>query len=148
MYSGPENIHEAKKYETNLLIIYTGGTFGMRIDEKTETLIPFSFQDISEQIPQVCRFNSKIDVCTMDNILDSSNMGPEEWLNINEIVQKHYQEYDAFIILHGTDTMAYTASALSFLLKGIQKPVILTGAQLPIGFIRNDARENFITTVH
>ncbi len=130
-----------------VLVIYTGGTLGMIFDEKSKSLVPFNFEQIPENMPEISRFNFEISVITFDKILDSSNMKPKNWVEIAEIVEKYYAEFDSFVVLHGTDTMAFTASAISFMLTGLAKPIIFTGSQLPIGVARTDAKENFITAL-
>jgi len=131
----------------SILIIYTGGTIGMIKNKETGALEPFDFNNLYEQIPALALFNYKIDHYCFDPILDSSNMLPSSWVMLAEVIEKHYEEYDGFVVLHGTDTMSYTASALSFILENLNKPVILTGSQLPLGVIRTDGRENFITSI-
>ncbi|TDB64451.1 asparaginase [Arundinibacter roseus] len=131
----------------SVLVIYTGGTLGMVYEATGNQLIPFEFEQIIEKLPEIQRLDFEITFVTLYEPIDSSNMSPELWIEIAGIIAKKYEQYDSFVILHGTDTMAYTASALSFLLEGIQKPVILTGAQLPIGIARSDARENFLTAL-
>ncbi|MFT4031830.1 MAG: asparaginase [Siphonobacter sp.] len=131
----------------SVLVIYTGGTFGMVYDRKLQTLVPFNFEQILDRIPELSRLRFAITVMVLDELLDSSNMIPANWVEIGRIIADNYDHYDSFVILHGTDTMAYTASALSFLLENLSKPVILTGAQLPIGAARTDAVENFITAL-
>ncbi|HKG07989.1 MAG TPA: type I asparaginase [Pedobacter sp.] len=132
---------------TNILIIYTGGTIGMVNDPKTGSLVPFDFKQIRQNVPELDRLDYNLDVHSFDPILDSSNMTPEIWASIAMLIQKRYQEFDGFVILHGSDTMAFTASALSFMLENLDKPVVLTGSQLPIGEIRTDAKENLITAL-
>ncbi|GAB3789972.1 asparaginase [Spirosoma horti] len=132
---------------SSVLVIYTGGTFGMVYDPKASQLIPFDFDRVAERLPELNRLNFNITLITLNEIIDSSNMKPAIWVELGQIIQTNYDRYDSFVILHGTDTMAYTASALSFMLVGLSKPVILTGAQLPIGVARSDARENFITAL-
>jgi L-asparaginase len=132
---------------SKILMIYTGGTLGMVYDIKKKTLVPFQFDEILENIPELARFESELTIIPLEPAIDSSNMSPEIWLELAEIIGSQYEKYDGFVILHGTDTMAYTASALSFLLENLSKPVILTGAQLPIGMTRTDARENMMTTL-
>ena len=110
-------------------------------------LIPFDFDRVSERLPELNRLDFDITLITLNEIIDSSNMKPAVWVELGQIIQTNYDQYDSFVILHGTDTMAYTASALSFMLVDLAKPVILTGAQLPIGVARSDARENFITAL-
>ncbi|WP_158797103.1 asparaginase [Pedobacter sp. L105] len=132
---------------TKILIIYTGGTIGMVNDPLTGALIPFDFKQIRQNVPELTRLNYHLDVHSFDPILDSSNMNPIIWAELAGIIERTYHEYDGFVILHGSDTMAYTASALSFMLKNLAKPVVLTGSQLPIGEIRTDAKENLITAL-
>jgi L-asparaginase len=130
-----------------ILIIYTGGTIGMVNNPQTGALIPFDFEQIQQNVPELARLNYDLDVYSFDPILDSSNMDPEVWAKLAGIIAETYAVYDGFVILHGSDTMAYTASALSFMLKNLAKPVVLTGSQLPIGEIRTDAKENLITAL-
>jgi len=132
---------------TKILIIYTGGTIGMVNDPLTGALIPFDFKQIRQNVPELTRLNYQLDVHSFDPILDSSNMDPIIWAELADIIERTYNDYDGFVVLHGSDTMAYTASALSFMLKNLSKPVVLTGSQLPIGEIRTDAKENLITAL-
>ena len=132
---------------TKILIIYTGGTIGMVNDPLTGALIPFDFKQIRQNVPELARLNYQLDVHSFDPILDSSNMDPVIWAELAAIIEQTYDDYDGFVVLHGSDTMAYTASALSFMLKNLSKPVVLTGSQLPIGEIRTDAKENLITAL-
>ena len=132
---------------TKVFIIYTGGTIGMVNDAKTGALIPFNFEQIKENVPELARLNYEIAVHSFEPIIDSSNMHPDQWKVLAEIIEKNYEQFDGFVILHGSDTMSFTASALSFMLKNLAKPVVLTGSQLPIGEIRTDARENLITAL-
>jgi L-asparaginase len=132
---------------TKILIIYTGGTIGMMNDPDTGVLKPFNFSQIVQNVPELKRLDYEITVDSFDPIIDSSNMQPSVWVNLARKIGSHYNEYDGFVILHGSDTMAYTASALSFMLEGLNKPVVFTGSQLPIGEIRTDARENLITAL-
>ena len=129
-----------------LLLLYTGGTIGMVQDQKG-ILVPFDFNNITENVPELSRLDYQVAVISFDPILDSSNMNMDSWIEMASIIEKNYNEYDGFVILHGSDTMAYTASALSFMLENLAKPVILTGSQLPIGEIRTDAKENLITAL-
>jgi L-asparaginase len=129
-----------------VLIIYTGGTFGMTRDSQG-ALIPFDFESIMEHLPTIRNLGLSFSVVSFEQPIDSSDIGPEHWQLIVRIIDNNYQAHDGFVILHGTDTMAYTASALSFMLNGLAKPVILTGAQLPIIDPRSDARENLITAL-
>jgi L-asparaginase len=131
----------------SILVIYTGGTIGMMQDPVTGTLNPFDFAHLTDQVPEIKKFNYHIDSFSFDPIIDSSNMEPAVWGRLANLIFEHYDAYDGFVILHGSDTMAYTASALSFMLENLTKPVILTGSQLPMGMIRTDGKENFITTI-
>ncbi|MES2457493.1 MAG: asparaginase [Bacteroidota bacterium] len=131
----------------NILIIYTGGTIGMVHDPKTGSLVPFDFKQIRQNVPELDRLDYKLDVHSFNPILDSSNMTPEIWAEIALLIENKYDEFDGFVILHGSDTMAFTACALSFMLENLNKPVVLTGSQLPIGEIRTDAKENLITAL-
>ncbi len=132
---------------TKILIIYTGGTIGMVNDSKTGTLIPFDFEQIQENVPELSRLDYQLSVHSFDPILDSSNMNPSIWAELAELIKAKYDHFDGFVILHGSDTMSYTAAALSFMLQNLAKPVVLTGSQLPIGEIRTDAKENLITAL-
>ena len=133
--------------QRSVLVIYTGGTFGMVYEPQADQLIPFDFERVFERLPELHRLDLDITLITLPVIIDSSNMKPAVWIELAQLIEANYQQYDSFVILHGTDTMAYTASALSFMLEGLNKPVMLTGAQLPIGAPRTDARENFITAL-
>ncbi len=139
--------NEKMTEETSILIIYTGGTIGMIRDEQTNVLRPFNFDKVYDHIPTLRKFRYKLDFNCFDPLLDSSSVGPDEWVMMAEIINLNYEDYDGFVILHGSDTMAYTASALSFMLENLNKPVILTGSQLPLGELRTDGRENFITAI-
>lgn len=130
-----------------ILVIYTGGTIGMVKDKKSGALLPFDMSKIYEALPVLREFNCELDSYRFDPIIDSSNMKPEYWIGLVEVIEKNYNKYDSFIVLHGTDTMSYTASVLSFMLENLSKPVILTGSQLPLGMIRTDGRENIIGAV-
>lgn len=131
----------------NILLIYTGGTIGMIKSSKSNTLQAFDFKNISDNIPELNLLDCHIDAISFDYPIDSSDMNPNHWVDIATIIEKHYDKYDGFVVLHGSDTMSYTASALSFMLENLSKPVILTGSQLPIGDLRTDAKENLITAV-
>lgn len=133
--------------ERKVLIIYTGGTIGMVNDPETNSLIPFDFENISEKVPELRGFDFMVRSISFNPLVDSSDMSPEIWIKLVTILEENYAEYDGFVILHGTDTMAYTASALSFMLHNLQKPVILTGSQLPLGTVRTDGKENLITAL-
>lgn len=130
-----------------VLLIYTGGTIGMVRDEVTGSLRPFDFENILNNLPEVRSVHCSLDTFAFDHILDSSNISPANWVEIASVVRDRYEQYDGFVVLHGTDTMAYTTSALSFMLSGLSKPVIFTGSQLPIGHLRTDAKENLITSL-
>ena len=130
-----------------VLIIYAGGTIGMKHEHGSHTLKPVDFKNIMDQIPELRGLNCSIDYKSARKAIDSSNVNPDDWEELANIIEKAYTRYDGFIILHGTDTMAYTASALSFMLNNLGKPVILTGSQLPLGVIRTDAKRNLITTI-
>ncbi len=126
-----------------VLIVYTGGTIGM-VQDSNGALKPFPLSHIYDLVPELKRCSYAIDTCQLDNIIDSSNMTPDFWVDIAECIEREYDNYDGFVVLHGTDTMAYTASALSFMFKNLSKPIILTGSQLPMGMLRSDGRENLI----
>lgn len=136
-----------ERKETSVLIIYTGGTIGMINDAETGSLTPFDFKHLIERVPELKRFGFKLSSLTFDQVIDSSNITPEIWVKLALLIKDNYNEYDGFVVLHGTDTMAYSASALSFLLENLEKPVVFTGSQLPIGTIRTDGKENFISAV-
>ncbi len=131
-----------------LLLIYTGGTIGMIRDYKTKSLSPLEFTNIYDKIPEIRQLNCEITSLSFKNPIDSSNISPTHWIYLASLIKENYSKYASFIILHGTDTMSFTASALSFMLEGLQKPVILTGSQLPIGDLRTDAKENLITSMY
>lgn len=133
--------------KSKVLVIYTGGTIGMVRDPETGSLVPFDFEHILDKVPELKQFDFGIDTISFDPIIDSSNMTPEIWIRLVEIIESNYHEYSGFVILHGTDTMAYTASALSFMLHNLEKPVVFTGSQLPMGMIRTDGKENLITAI-
>ena len=131
-----------------VLLIYTGGTIGMEKDYETGSLRAFDFGNIFQKLPEMRLIECEISVHPFKKPLDSSDMGPQEWKLIANYIGKNYDNYDGFLILHGTDTMSYTASALSFMLKNLKKPVVLTGSQLPIGDLRTDAKENLLTSLY
>ena len=133
--------------KSSILIIYTGGTIGMKTDAETGALVPFDFSAIYDEFPSLKRLNVDIDVQTMSPVIDSSNVSPDNWLALARLIRDNYARYDGFVVLHGTDTMSYTASALSFMLENLAKPVIFTGSQIPIGVLRTDGRENLITAI-
>ncbi len=130
-----------------ILIVYTGGTIGMIEDPVTKALKPFDFSHLMENVPKVKMLDYKIDNIQFQPPIDSSDMSPAHWQDIARSIAENYDDYDGFVVLHGTDTMAYTASALSFMLDGLDKPVIITGSQLPIGEVRTDGEENLITAL-
>jgi L-asparaginase len=133
--------------KTSILIIYTGGTIGMVQDQETGVLKPFRFDNILEEVPELKKFGFSLSTYAFNPPLDSSNINPAAWLKVAEIIEENYQGFDGFIVLHGTDTMAYSASALSFMLENLTKPVIFTGSQLPIGSLRTDGKENLISSI-
>lgn len=133
--------------QAKVLLIYTGGTIGMIEDPETGALKSFDFDHLHEQIPEIARIDAKLSASSLDKPIDSSDMNPAIWKRIAQEIFKAYNDYDGFVVLHGSDTMAYTASALSFMLQGLKKPIILTGSQLPIGTIRTDGKENLITSI-
>lgn len=139
------NIKTEKK--TSILIIYTGGTIGMVQHPQNRTLVPVRFEKIQEVVPELKKFDFIIKTTTFNPALDSSNMNPVTWIKIAKTIERYYDDFDGFVVLHGTDTMSYTASALSYMFENLNKPVILTGSQLPIGTIRTDGKENLITAV-
>lgn len=130
-----------------VLLIYTGGTIGMGINKKTGALYPLDFNHLINNVPEFEYLKTEVDVYQFDPPIDSSDMSIEMWVKLVDIIEEKYNNYDGFVILHGTDTMAYTASALSFMLENLTKPVILTGSQLPIGRLRTDGKENLITSL-
>ncbi len=134
--------------KSKILLIYTGGTIGMVKDYKLGSLKPLDFSNIYNRLPEINQLDCEIRTVSFEKPIDSSNINPSNWVSIAESIEDNYLEYDAFVVLHGTDTMSYTASALSFMLEGLQKPVILTGSQLPIGDLRTDAKENLITSIY
>lgn len=133
--------------KASVLLIYTGGTIGMLADPRTGALRPMDLAHLEEQVPELERIGVDMEAIAFEKPIDSSDMRPADWVRIASIIGGHYTRFDGFVVLHGSDTMAYTASALSFLLEGLGKPVILTGSQLPIGTIRTDAKENLITAI-
>ena len=130
-----------------VLLIYTGGTIGMGCNPKTGALEPLDFNHLIDNLPEFQYLRTGIDLYQFDPPVDSSDMNPTLWAQLVTIISSRYADYDGFVILHGTDTMAYTASALSFMLENLTKPVILTGSQLPIGQLRTDGKENLVTSI-
>jgi L-asparaginase len=136
-----------KQKKSSVLLIYTGGTIGMMQDVVTGELKPFDFKSLTKQIPELNKFDIDLSSISFKEPIDSSNMHPSVWIELVKIIKDNYKKYDGFVILHGSDTMSFTASALSFMLENLSKPVILTGSQLPIGIIRTDGKENLITAI-
>lgn len=134
------------KGKTSVLIIYTGGTIGM-IRDALGSYRPYSFQGLLDEVPELSRFGFSLSSIEFETPIDSSAITPGTWIKLADIIKENYDRHDGFVILHGTDTMAYTASALSFMLQGLNKPVILTGSQLPINMLRTDGRENLISSI-
>ena len=132
---------------SQILIIYTGGTIGMMSDPVTKVLVPINFEQIMDNVPELEKLNCKIKVHSFEQIIDSSNMNPQVWSELAALIEDNYDTVDGFVILHGSDTMAFTASALSFMLQNLDKPVIFTGSQLPISAVRTDAKENLMTAI-
>lgn len=130
-----------------ILIIYTGGTIGMIENPETGALENFDFDHFRNHVPELRQFNYHIDALAFAPPIDSSDMEPRYWIKMAHIIADHYDRYDGFVLLHGTDTMAYTASALSYMLENVGKPVIITGSQLPIGQLRTDGKENLLTSI-
>lgn len=135
------------KAKSNILLIYTGGTIGMIKDFETGALKAFNFSELLQNIPELKLLEHSIDTISFKEPIDSSNMNPVYWVQIATIIEERYEEYDGFVVLHGSDTMSYTASALSFMFENLTKPIIFTGSQLPIGDLRTDAKENLITSI-
>lgn len=131
----------------NILLIYTGGTIGMAKDFKTGALRAFDFKTLLQRIPELQLLDCNIETVSFETPIDSSNMNPKYWVQIAELIEVNYEAFDGFVVLHGSDTMSYTASALSFMLENLSKPVVFTGSQLPIGDLRTDAKENLITSI-
>ena len=133
--------------KSSVLLIYTGGTIGMIQDVISGELKPFDFKTLTKQIPELNKFDIELSSIAFQKPIDSSNMHPNVWIELAQMIKENYNKYDGFVILHGSDTMSFTASALSFMLENLNKPVILTGSQLPIGIIRTDGKENLITAI-
>jgi L-asparaginase len=130
-----------------ILLIYTGGTIGMMKNFETGALKAFNFSKLLQKIPELKQLDCDIETVSFEHPIDSSNMNPEKWIQIAEMIESHYVDFDGFVVLHGSDTMSYSASALSFMLENLNKPVVFTGSQLPIGDLRTDAKENLITAI-
>lgn len=133
--------------KAHILLIYTGGTIGMVKDFKTGALRAFNFDKLLNHIPELNYLNCTIDSVSFNEPIDSSNINPEKWVLLAEIIENNYGDFDGFVVLHGSDTMSYTSSAISFMLENLSKPIIFTGSQLPIGDLRTDAKENLITSI-
>jgi len=136
-----------KNSRTNILLIYTGGTIGMVKDPKTDSLKAFDFSKIQERITELEQLDCTISTVSFEKPIDSSDMNIDRWVQIVSIIEENYNDFDGFVVLHGSDTMSYSASALSFMLENLSKPVVFTGSQLPIGDLRTDAKENLITAI-
>lgn len=142
----PEDLRPGERHP-KILIIYTGGTIGMIENPETGSLEPFDFEYLIDNVPKIKRLDYRIDSYQFEVPIDSSAMNPSHWQDIAYVIATFYDRYDGFVVLHGTDTMAYTASALSFMLENLRKPVVITGSQLPIGEVRTDGEENLITAL-
>lgn len=136
-----------REQEPRVLIIYTGGTIGMVQNPETGAHEPLNFDHLASHVPELSQIKVSCTTLQFDQPIDSSNITPDHWSTLAHIIVDNYTLYDGFVVLHGTDTMAYTASALSYMLQNLQKPVILTGSQLPIGVLRTDGKENLITAI-
>ena len=132
---------------SRVLIIYTGGTIGMMADPRSGALLPMDMAHLELHVPELERIDVDLDAVSFERPIDSSDMRPADWITMARIIGERYDRHDGFVVLHGSDTMAYTASALSFLLENLAKPVVLTGSQLPLGTIRTDGKENLITAI-
>jgi L-asparaginase len=133
--------------QPNILLVYTGGTIGMIKDPRTGALKSFDFSNLLRNIPELKLLECTISTISFETPIDSSNMNPKYWIQIAEIIENNYNSFDGFVVLHGSDTMSYSASALSFMFENLTKPIIFTGSQLPIGDLRTDAKENLITSI-
>ena len=133
--------------KAKIILIYTGGTIGMMKDPETGSLKAFDFNNLLEKIPELKLLDCLINTISFEDPVDSSEMNPDYWVQIAEIIENNYKDNDGFVVLHGSDTMSYSASALSFMLENLSKPVVFTGSQLPIGDLRTDAKENLITAI-
>ena len=136
-----------KDKDSGVLLIYTGGTIGMKEDPQSGTLKPFDFNALMEEVPELRKFATHIDSYTFNPPIDSSDVEPSLWVSLAHLIEQEYNHYDGFVILHGTDTMAYSASALSFMIDDLGKSIVFTDSQLPIGSLRTDGRENLISAV-
>ena len=134
-------------HKAKILLIYTGGTIGMFTDPITGSLKSIDFKKIENHIPETAQLNVNLTTYAFDKPIDSSDASPEFWIDLVSVIEKNYLDFDGFVILHGTDTMAYTGSALSFMITNLIKPIVLTGAQLPLGTLRTDGKENIISAI-
>jgi L-asparaginase len=132
---------------SKVLLISTGGTITMVREQTSGALVPADLETFKAFMPELFAGSIQVDIQAFDPMIDSSDIGPDSWRRMAEMVYDHYEEYDGFVILHGTDTMSYSASALSFMLENLGKPVVFTGSQLPVGVLRSDARENLLTAI-
>ncbi len=132
---------------SKVLLISTGGTITMVRDKKTQALVPAEMETFKAYMPELFAGPVEVDIEAFSPLIDSSDIGPDSWVRMARMVYDHYEEYDGFVILHGTDTMSYSASALSFMLENLSKPVVFTGSQLPVGVLRSDAKENLLTAI-
>lgn len=135
------------RLKAKILLLYTGGTIGMSKDFETGALKAFNFSKLLQKIPELKQLDCEIETLSFEDPIDSSNMNPAHWAKIATAIESNYEQFDGFVVLHGSDTMSYSASALSFMLEDLAKPVIFTGSQLPIGDLRTDAKENLITAI-
>lgn len=133
--------------QSKVLLIYTGGTIGMNRNPQTGALEPFDFEHLLLNVPELQQFDMQIDTYQFQPPIDSSDMSPRLWTELSHVIADRYHRYDGFVVLHGTDTMAFTASALSYMMENLTKPIIFTGSQLPIGQLRTDGKENLITSI-
>lgn len=131
----------------SILLIYTGGTIGMKQDPETLALAPFDFSQIMEEVPELKKFGYNLDSLSFDPLIDSSDVNFDFWEKLADTIKENYDKYDGFVVLHGTDTMSFSASAMSFMFENLEKPVIFTGSQLPIGMLRTDGKENLISSI-
>lgn len=138
---------KAGSSKNKLLLIYTGGTLGMLAKGKNDAMEALNFEEIIEYIPEIKKLNCQLTIASLENPIDSSDMNPDYWVKLGEKINENFDLYDGFVIIHGTDTMAYTAAALSYMFENLNKPIILTGSQMPLGLSRSDARNNLITSL-
>lgn len=132
---------------SSILIIYTGGTIGMVQDKISGALVSFNFDALLNEIPELKKINATLKTISFEQPIDSSDINPQHWIKLCKIIKANYSLYDGFVVLHGSDTMAYSASALSFMTENLTKPIIFTGSQLPIGAVRTDAKENLLSAI-